>query len=440
MIIFALVMAVAISPTLSLVFAFILPFLAVGLGLIIWRAMPVFRAVFKKLDKLNESIQENVSGMRVVKSFVREDYEKKKFAKASDEVARDFTRAEKIVALNNPLMALSIHVVVLVISYFGSKMIVTSNATLLEVGDFAALITYGVQILMSLMMLSMVFVMIMISYVSAGRIVEVLREKPDIVNPENSLRDVKDGSVLFDNVSFRYSEKADRMALEGISFSLESGQTLGIIGGTGTGKSSLVQLIPRLYDATEGTVKVGGRDVREYDLETLRNEVAFVLQKNVLFSGTVKENLRWGNERATDEEMIKACKIAHAHEFIEKLPDGYDSRVEQGGTNFSGGQKQRLCIARALLKNPKILILDDSTSAVDTKTDMQIRTALKEEIPEVTKIIIAQRISSVSHADKIIVMDGGHIDGMGTHEELLANNEIYREVYESQTKGGNSDE
>ena len=440
MLMFALTMAIVTSPKMSVAFAVIIPVLAVGLALIIKKAFPIFKKVFKKYDKLNESVQENVSGMRVVKSFVREDYEKKKFAKASDEVCQDFTRAEKILALNSPLMQFCFNVLMLLVCFFGSQLIITSSGADLDIAGFSTLLTYGAQILMSLMMLSMIIVMITMSLESANRIVEVLDEESSIKNPENPINEIADGSIVFDNVSFSYSEKAERQSLADINLTIASGETVGIIGGTGSGKTSFVQLIPRLYDVGQGSVKVGGVDVRDYDIETLRNQVAMVLQKNVLFSGTIKENLRWGNENATDEEMERICRLAQADEFIKTFPDGYDTNITQGGTNVSGGQKQRLCIARALLKKPKILILDDSTSAVDTKTDAIIRKAFAEEIPDTTKIIIAQRVSSVEHADKIIVLDGGKIESMGTHEELLCISPIYKGIYESQTKGAESDE
>jgi len=377
--------------------------------------------------------------MRVVKAFVREAHETKKFKKASDEVAGDFTRAEKILALNNPLMQFCFNALMLSVCFFGSMLIVKSGASALSVPDLSALLTYGAQILMSLMMVSMIIVMVSMSAASAARIAEVLNEQSAIQNPEHPVTRVADGSILFKGVNFRYSQKAEKNALSDINVSIASGETVGIIGGTGAGKTTLIQLISRLYDVNEGSVMVGGVDVREYDLETLRNEVSVVLQKNILFSGTIKENLRWGDPNATEEEMERICRLAQAHEFIERFPDGYDTHIEQGGTNVSGGQKQRLCIARALLKKPKVLILDDSTSAVDTKTDALIRKAFAEEIPDTTKIIIAQRISSVEHADKILVMDGGRIVSAGSHDELLVSSPIYREVYESQTKGGNEE-
>ena len=440
MIIFALVMAISISPKMSLAFTVVIPILAAGLLLIFKYAHPIFKTVFKKYDNLNNSVEENVSGMRVVKSFVREDYEREKFKKASDDVANGFTRAEKIIALNSPLMQFCFNILMLMVCFFGSQLIIKSGSTDLDVPGFSALLTYGAYILMSLMMLSMIIVTVTISAESANRLTELLNEVSAIQNPTHPVTEVRDGSILFDKVSFSYSEKAEKKSLSGIDLFIASGETVGIVGGTGSGKTSLVQLISRLYDVTDGSVKVGGVDVREYDIETLRNEVSVVLQKNVLFSGTIKSNLRWGNADATDEDMIRVCKLAQAHEFIETFPDKYDTAITQGGTNVSGGQKQRLCIARALLKKPKILILDDSTSAVDTKTDSLIRRAFAEEIPDTTKIIIAQRISSVEHADKIIVLDGGKIESVGNHEELLLKSPIYREIYESQTKGASDDE
>ena len=405
------------------------------------KVMPLFKSVFKKYDNLNESVQENVKAIRVVKSFVREDYEIEKFSSASNQLRRDFTRAESILAFNTPLMQLCVYTSMILISYFAAKLIISSGGAYLDIGSLTSMITYSMQVLMSLMMLSMIFVMITMSAASAKRIVEVLEEESTIINPENPVMSVADGSINFENVSFKYSEKAEKSALTDINLHIDSGMTVGIIGGTGVGKTTLIQLISRLYDVTEGTVKVGGRDVRDYDLEVLRNEVAVVLQKNVLFSGTISENLRWGNPDATDEELVRICKLAQADEFIQSFPDKYETHIEQGGNNVSGGQKQRLCIARALLKKPKILILDDSTSAVDTKTDALIRNAFRTEIPGTTKIIIAQRISSVDSADLIIVMDGGKIDGMGTHEELLKDNDIYREIYYSQNNmGGDNNE
>lgn len=440
MLIFSFVMAFVMGGKTAMVFLFVVPVLGIGLALIIKTVMPLFQRVFKKYDNINSSVQENIKGMRVVKSFVREDYEKAKFKKAADEVCADFTKAERIIALNNPLMQFCMYVVMICVMVFGSQAVVTSLGVDLDVGQLSSLLTYSFQILMSLMMVSMIFVMMTMSAESAHRIAEVLTEESTLHNPEDPITEVKDGSVDFDGVSFRYSEKAERYALENINLHIKSGETIGIIGGTGSSKSSLIQLISRLYDVSAGSVKVGGRDVREYDIESLRNQVAVVLQKNVLFSGTIKDNLRWGNKDATDEQMIEACRLACADEFIEKFPDKYDTYIEQGGANVSGGQKQRLCIARALLKRPKILILDDSTSAVDTKTDALIRKAFKEFIPETTKIIIAQRISSVQEADKIVVLDGGKINGFGTHDELMKSNEIYREVYFSQNKGGDADE
>ena len=435
MLIVATIMAIRVSPRMSVAFAVIIPFLAIGLILITVKAYPIFKTVFKKYDALNNSVQENVSGMRVVKSFVREDYEREKFAKASDDVKKGFTRAEKILALNNPLMQIAFNGLMLMVCFFGSRLIINTNATALDIAGFSALLTYGAQILMSLMMLSMIFVMMAMSIESANRIAEVLNEESSIKNPEAPITDIPDGSILFDKVSFVYSKDAEKKALSNINLFIGAGETVGIVGGTGSGKTSLVQLVSRLYDVSEGAVKVGGIDVRDYDVESLRNEVAVVLQKNVLFSGTIKENLRWGDANASDEDIVRVCKLAAADEFVSNFPDGYDTVITQGGTNVSGGQKQRLCIARALLKKPKVLILDDSTSAVDTKTDALIRKAFAEEIPNTTKIIIAQRISSVEHADKIVVLDGGTIESVGKHEELLTVSPIYREIYESQTKG-----
>ena len=437
MLIFALVMVIFINYKMALGFAVIVPILGVGLFLIMRFAHPIFKHVFKKYDTLNNSIQENVHGMRVVKSFVREEHEKEKFGKASDDVAKDFKRAEKLLALNTPLMQLCFNMVMLFVCFFGSRLIVNSNETELNVGEMSALLTYGAQILMSLMMVSVIIVMVAMSAASAARIAEVLNEESTIKNPEAPVTEVADGSIIFKGVSFSYSASSEKKSLSDINLYIDSGETVGIIGGTGAGKTSLIQLISRLYDVTEGQVMVGGVDVREYDLETLRNEVATVLQKNVLFSGTIKENLRWGDPNATDEEIERICKLAAADEFIKSFPDGYDTYIEQGGTNVSGGQKQRLCIARALIKKPKILILDDSTSAVDTKTDAQIRRSFAEEIPNTTKIIIAQRISSVENADKIVVLDGGRIESVGTHAELLEKSPIYKEVYNSQVKGDN---
>ena len=439
MLFFALFMAFQINSHLAPIFVIAIPILAVGLVIIISNAKRIFERVFRTYDKLNNVVQENLHGIRVVKSFVREDHETEKFCSVSKEIYQDFSKAEKILAFNAPLMQFCAYGCMLLISWLGAKLIVASGnnpAVGMTTGDLTSMFSYTMQILMSLMMFSMVFVMITISYASMERAEEILDEKSDLHNPENPVYEVKDGSIEFDHVNFVYGKNADKLCLDNVNLKIPSGSTVGIIGGTGSSKSTLVQLIPRLYDATEGAVKVGGRDVREYDIESLREEVAMVLQKNVLFSGTIKDNLRWGKEDATDEEMRHVCQLAQADEFIQTFPDGYDTYIEQGGTNVSGGQKQRLCIARALLKKPKILILDDSTSAVDTKTDALIRMAFRKEIPNTTKIIIAQRISSVEDADLILVLDDGKINGMGTHEELLAHNEIYREVYESQQKGG----
>lgn len=440
MLIFSLVMGFIMGGRLALIFLFTIPVLGIGLGLVIKKTMPLFRKVFKKYDNLNNSVQENINGIRVVKSFVREDFEKKKFNEAAEDVCGDFTRAEKILALNNPMMQFCLYVVMIFVLTFGSYLVVNFGGAIIQVGQLSSLLTYSFQILMSLMMLSMIFVMVTISIESCERIVAVLEEKRTISNPENPIYEVNDGSIDFDNVSFKYSKRADRYALENINLHIKSGQTIGILGGTGSSKTSLVNLISRLYDVTEGEVKVAGVDVRDYDLVTLRDAVSVVLQKNVLFSGSIKENLRWGNKDATDEEIEEACHLACADEFIEQFPDKYDTHIEQGGTNVSGGQKQRLCIARALLKKPKILILDDSTSAVDTKTDAIIRDGFKKFIPETTKIIIAQRVSSVQDADQIIIMNNGSVEAIGTHDELLASNPIYQEVYYSQNKGGEQDE
>ena len=436
MLVFSFTMAFVMGGRMALIFLLVAPILGIGLFCVIRTVMPLFKRVFKKYDALNNSIQENVQGMRVVKSYVREDYEKKKFTAAAEDVCRDFTQAEKILAFNNPLMQFSLYVVMVFVLSFGSYTIITTRGMALDVGQFSALLTYSFQILSSLMMFSMVFVMITMASESAHRILEVIQEESTLKSPENGITEVADGSIDFDHVSFKYSEHAERMALTDIDLHIKSGETIGIIGGTGSSKSSLIQLISRLYDATEGSVKVGGRDVRDYDLEALRNQVAVVLQKNVLFSGTIKENLRWGNKNATDAELEEACRLAQADEFIQRFPEKYDTYIEQGGSNVSGGQKQRLCIARALLKKPKVLILDDSTSAVDTKTDALIRKAFREFIPETTKIIIAQRTSSVEDADRILVLDGGAISAIGTHKELLETSEIYREVYTSQNKAG----
>lgn len=440
MLIFSLVMGFIMGGRLALIFLFTIPVLGIGLGLVIKKTMPLFRKVFKKYDNLNNSVQENINGIRVVKSFVREDFEKKKFNEAAEDVCGDFTRAEKILALNNPMMQFCLYVVMIFVLTFGSYLVVNFGGAIIQVGQLSSLLTYSFQILMSLMMLSMIFVMVTISIESCERIVAVLEEKRTISNPENPIYEVNDGSIDFDNVSFKYSKRADRYALENINLHIKSGQTIGILGGTGSSKTSLVNLISRLYDVTEGEVKVAGVDVRDYDLVTLRDAVSVVLQKNVLFSGSIKDNLRWGNKDATDEEIEEACHLACADEFIEQFPDKYDTHIEQGGTNVSGGQKQRLCIARALLKKPKILILDDSTSAVDTKTDAIIRAGFKKFIPETTKIIIAQRVSSVQDADQIIIMNNGSVEAIGTHDELLASNPIYQEVYYSQNKGGEQDE
>lgn len=440
MLIFSLVMGFIMGGPLAFIFLFTIPVLGIGLGLVIKKTMPLFRKVFKKYDNLNNSVQENINGIRVVKSFVREDFEMKKFNEAAEDVCADFTKAEKILALNNPMMQFCLYVVMIFVLTFGSYLVVNFGGAIIQVGQLSSLLTYSFQILMSLMMLSMIFVMVTISIESCERIVAVLEEKRTISNPENPIYEVNDGSIDFDNVSFKYSKRADRNALENINLHIKSGQTIGILGGTGSSKTSLVNLISRLYDVTEGEVKVAGVDVRDYDLVTLRDAVSVVLQKNVLFSGSIKENLRWGNKDATDEEIEEACHLACADEFIEQFPDKYDTHIEQGGTNVSGGQKQRLCIARALLKKPKILILDDSTSAVDTKTDAIIRAGFKKFIPETTKIIIAQRVSSVQDADQIIIMNNGSIEAIGTHDELLASNPIYQEVYYSQNKGGKQDE
>lgn len=439
MLVFAFVMAFIMGGKMAVIFLFVIPVLAVGLGLVIRSAMPLFKKVFRKYDRLNASIQENIKGMRVVKSYVREDFEQQKFAAAAEDVCMDFTKAEKILAFNNPLMQFCLYSVMIFVLYFGSYTIITSKGLDLDVGQFSALLTYNFQILSSLMMLSMVFVMITMASESSQRIVEVLTEESVLQNPDNAVSVVKDGSIDFENVSFKYSKNAERMALADINLHIRSGEIIGIIGGTGSSKSTLIQLIPRLYDVTQGVVRVGGVDVREYDLKVLRDQVAVVLQKNELFSGTIKENLRWGNEDATDAEMEEACKLAQADEFIRQFPHGYDTHIEQGGANVSGGQKQRLCIARALLKKPKILILDDSTSAVDTRTDTLIRQAFRRYIPETTKVIIAQRVASVQDADRIIVLDGGMINAVGTHQELLKTNTIYQEVYYSQNKAGDRD-
>ena len=435
MLVFSLIMAFEINKELSLIFLILIPIVGVALGLISTKVYPIFDRVFKKYDDLNEIVEENVSSIRVVKSYVLEEKEKEKFGKTSNEIYKDFTKAEKIMALNSPIMQFAIYSALILISWFGAKIIVNSHMTALTTGELTSLLTYSIQILSSLMMLTMILVMCTMSKASAQRIVEILDEEPDLKNKKNPIEEVKNGDIEFQNVGFSYIGKKNKEVLKNINLKIKSGETVGIIGGTGDGKSSLINLIPRLYDVSEGKVLVGGVNVKDYDLKALRDQVANVLQKNVLFSGTIKENIRWGDENASDEEVERVCKLAQADEFIRGFDKKYDTYIEQGGTNVSGGQKQRLCIARALLKKPKILILDDSTSAVDTKTDSLIRKAFREEIPNTTKIIIAQRISSVQDADKIVVMDNGKIDAIGTHEELLKNNKIYKEVYESQTKG-----
>ena len=437
MLVFALVMAMTVNFELSVIFLGAVPLLGIGLFLIIMKAHPYFEKVFREYDHLNGVVQENLRGVRVVKAYVREEQEDKKFFDISGRIYKLFCSAEKIVAFNGPLMQFSMYTCILLLSYFSAKLIVGGS---MGTGELMTMIVYATQILMSLMMLSMVFVMVIISRASSERIVEVLEEKSTLHNPENPRFDIRDGAIDFENVSFSYSQEAESAALSGVNLHIASGETVGIIGGTGSAKSTLVQLIARLYDVTEGSIKVGGVDVREYDLETLRDNVAMVLQKNVLFSGSIKENMRWGNPDATDEEIMEACRLAQADSFIQTFPDGYDTHIEQGGTNVSGGQRQRLCIARALLKKPKILILDDSTSAVDTKTDALIRKAMREVIPGTTKLIIAQRISSIEEADHVIVMDNGRVNGWGTPAELLKTNDIYREVYESQMKGAEKHE
>lgn len=438
-IIFAFIMAFRLGGNMAWIFVMLIPILGGTFGLIASKAMPFFRRIFKKYDKLNESVEENIQGMRVVKSFVREDFEIQKLEKASEEVRKDFTTAERILAWNAPVMQFCIYASMTCILGFGSYLVITSMGLTLDVGQISALTTYSFMILMSLMMLSMVIVMLTLASESAGRIVEVLHESPSLCNPDNPINGVPDGSIEFRNVYFAYNSNKKNNVLEDISLSIKSGETVGIIGATGSSKSTLVQLIPRLYDADKGEVFVGGHNVKEYDLKVLRNSVAMVLQKNVLFSGTITDNLRWGNENATMEEIKEACRLANAEEFIDSKPEGYDYMIEQGGANVSGGQKQRLCIARALLKKPRIIIFDDSTSAVDTKTDAMIRKGMREFIPETTKIIIAQRTASVEDADKIIVIDDGKISAIGTHKELLENHEIYREIYISQNKAGDSD-
>ena len=434
MFIISLCFAVSISAKLSLIFLVVVPIIVFGLFFISTKAHPYMKRVFNTYDHLNNVVEENVAGIRVVKSFVIEEEEKKKFGNVSESIYQDFCKGQKILAFNTPLMQFCMYLCILVISFLGAKLIVSTNMTALTTGELMTMFTYSIQILTSLMMLSMVIVMITISRSSAERIVEVLSEVPDIKDPKKTIEKVENGSIEFKNVSFSYVDNKKKECLKNINLSIKSGETVGIIGGTGSGKSSLVNLIPRLYDVTEGSLLVGGKNVKKYDLKALRDQVACVLQKNVLFSGTIKENIRWGNENASDEEIERVCKLAQADEFIMQFPKGYDTYIEEGGTNVSGGQKQRLCIARALLKKPEILILDDSTSAVDTKTDKLIQTAFKQEIPNTTKIIIAQRVSSIEDCDKIVVMDNGTINGIGTHEELLKNNEIYREVYESQTQ------
>lgn len=437
MFVFSVVMAYIMGGSLATTFVVVIPVLIFGLLFVAKKAMPAFRRVFKKYDKLNESVEENVRGMRVVKGFSREEYEKEKFGNAAAEIRNDFTKAERIVAINHPLMQACLYFNMVFVLIIGSKLVISSMGSTIDVGQMSAMLTYGMQILMSLMMLSMIYVMLTMSIEAMKRIDEVLVEKSTLHNPEEPVTEIKNGSIDFNNVSFKYSKESKKYALSDIELHIKSGMTVGIIGGTGSSKSSLVQLVPRLYDVTCGSVFVAGKNVKDYDLEELRNSVAMVLQKNLLFSGTIKENLRWGNENATDEELVHACKLAQADDFVRAFPDGYDTYIEQGGTNVSGGQKQRLCIARALLKKPKILILDDSTSAVDTKTDALIQKGFKEFIPETTKIIIAQRISSVQDADMIVVMDDGKISAVGTHAELIDSSDIYREIFEQQTNGGN---
>ncbi len=440
MLIFSLIMSFSINAKLAIIFLALMPVIGITLYVIMSKAHPIFERVFKKYDVLNNVVEENTNGIRVVKSYLLEESEKKKFGNISNEIYVDFSKAQRLMSLTNPVMQFSMYLAIILISWFGAKIIVTTHMVDLEVGQLTSLITYGIRLLSSLMMLAMLLVMSTMARNSAERIYEILVEKPDLANPKKPIKKVENGSIEFKNVSFSYVGNKKKECLKNINIKIKSGETVGIIGGIGSGKSTLVSLIPRLYDATEGKVEVGGKDVKQYDIETLRNNVSVVLQKNVLFSGTIKENLKWGDKDATDEEIVEACKLAQADSFIQEFPDKYDTHIEQGGTNVSGGQRQRLCIARALLKKPQILILDDSTSAVDTKTDSLIRKAFKEEIPNTTKIIIAQRIASVQDADKIIVLDNGTVNGTGTHEELLKNNAIYREVYESQVKGGDNDE
>ncbi|MBE6806791.1 MAG: ABC transporter ATP-binding protein [Ruminococcaceae bacterium] len=440
LLIFSTVMAFVMGGKLAFAFIVVIPLLAGGLILVARKAMPAFRRVFKKYDRLNESIEENVRGMRVVKGFSREEYECEKFDAASDDIRKDFTRAERLVVLNEPLMRFCSYFNMVFVLFIGAFLIITTNGTAIGVGEISAMLTYGMQVLMQLMMLSMIYVTLTISAEAISRIGEVLSEESTLHNPENPVYQVKDGSITFRDVCFKYSAKAKNYALSDINLEIQSGMTVGILGGTGSSKSTLVQLIPRLYDVTGGAVEVGGVDVRDYDMDTLRGSVAMVLQKNLLFAGTIKDNLRWGNPDATDEELVEACKLAQAHDFVSSFPEGYDTYIEQGGTNVSGGQKQRLCIARALLKKPKILILDDSTSAVDTRTDALIRAGFKSYIPETTKIIIAQRVASVQDADLILMMEGGKIAAAGNHDQLLNSCAMYREIYEQQTRGGDQDE
>lgn len=440
LLVFSIIMSFTIDTTLPVIFFVSVPFLVFGIALITYKALPIFKRLFKRYDAMNESVQENIKGMRVVKAYVREDYESKKFSAVSDDLARQFTTAERILALNSPIMQVCIQGALLALCYFGAKKALINGT--INAFSLQSLTTYSFQILMALMMMSMIFVMLVMSLESARRIVEVLDEKSNLTNPENPITEVKNGDVEFDDVSFKYSAAAEKFALENVNLKIKSGETVGILGGTGSSKTTLVNLISRLYDASEGSVKVGDVDVRDYDMEVLRKSVAVVLQKNTLFQGTIKENMRWGNENATDEEIVTACKLAQADEFISQFPNGYDTMIDQGGANVSGGQKQRLCIARALLTNPKVIILDDSTSAVDMKTDALLRAAFRKAIPDTTKIIIAQRVASVMDADKIVIMNNGKIDDVGTHEELLERSEIYREVYTSQNKtasaeGGN---